>query len=228
MRREAAFIVLLLCPISGGCAALFPIGTRNLLYEAHPEKDSQIEQLYFRHLANQAWTNYQQSIDGRLNNDSPDYACGFRDGYVDYLYAGGNGEPPALLPKRYLRFREQRNHGCQGLMDWYAGFRHGAAVAHDSGIRKSLVIALPPPPAPPVPPPAALVPNLSPVENSLPQDPANLPMPKKNESEGSKRTSGQSGSASTANNGPDLSRADQDETTVARSCPYKLVPEKQP
>src|SRR5579871_719009 len=171
MRREAAFIVLLLCPLSGGCADLFHISTRNLLYEAHLEQDSQIELLYFRHLAKQAWGDLQQNCPGQ--HHSPDYACGFCDGYVDYLYAGGNGEPPALLPKRYLRFREQRNHGCQGLMDWYAGFRHGAAVAHDSGIRKSLVIALPPPPAPPPPPPGHFPAGYVPGENDTPQDTPN-------------------------------------------------------
>ena len=226
MRREAAYIVLLLCPLSGGCADLFHIGTRNLLYEAHLEKDSQIEQLYFRHLAQQAWADLQANCPGK--NHSTDYVCGFRDGYVDYLYAGGNGEPPALLPKRYLRFREQRNHGCQGLMDWYAGFRHGAAVAFDSGIRKSLVIALPQPPAPPPPPPGLFPAGYAPAENNTPQVPANLPMPKKAATEESKPMSEQSGSASTEINGPELSRADQDEPTSVRSPSKEPTPEKQP
>src|SRR5690606_14648866 len=32
-----------------------------------------------------------------------DDADGFRDGYADYLYAGGTGAPPPLPPRRYWR-----------------------------------------------------------------------------------------------------------------------------
>jgi hypothetical protein len=226
MRRGVAFIVLLLSPLSGGCAGLFHIGTRNLLYEAHLEKDSLIEQHYFRHLAQQAWAENQQNCPGK--HFAPDYECGFKDGFVDYLYAGGNGEPPALLPKRYLRYHEQRNRGCQGLMDWYTGFRHGAAVAHDSGLRKSFVIALPPSPAPPPPLPGAFHPVATPVENTPLPEPADLPMPKKDAPATTQPTAERSSSASTEKEGPDFSRADPEEEPVARSRSDEPIPEKQP
>jgi hypothetical protein len=239
MRREAAFLVLLLGPLCTGCDGLFHIGTRNLLYEANLIKDSQIERLAFRKLAKQAWAEVQGNCPQHF---SADYACGFQDGFVDYLYAGGCGEPTTQLPKRYLRFHEQKTHGCQGLLDWYAGFRHGAAVAHHSGLRKSLVIALPPPPAPhPLPPaPPPLVGAVGP-QSGPHLDPANLPMPKKDEPQApsKEKSTGNAPAASRrpavrpdadqlASHGPEMppqEEAEQEATPEPKDVPD---PEKQP
>src|SRR5436190_14016333 len=38
---------------------------------------------------------------------SEDYADGFRTGFADYLYQGGDGEPPLLAPRRYRKLRYQ-------------------------------------------------------------------------------------------------------------------------
>jgi hypothetical protein len=70
---------------------------------------------------------------------SADEACGFEDGFVDYVIYGGNGTPP-LPPRRY--WKSNRPNGYQAIQDWYNGFRHGAAVAQASGYRECVTIPL--------------------------------------------------------------------------------------
>jgi hypothetical protein len=233
MRREAAILVLVLLPLSSGCAGLFRTGTRNLIYEANLVKDSEIEKHYFAHLADQAWANVQGNCPQQ--NHSPDYACGFKDGFVDYLYAGGNGEPPALVPKRYLHFREQKARGSQGLLDWYAGFRHGASVAHASGFRKALVIALPPPP---MPPPAPPLPGPVLGENMPPVNPSVLPMPRSQPAQDAKPVKpagkappdrgGSTGLAQPDSHGPDIPTQEEEEPKAAPAQEEPTEQEKQP
>jgi hypothetical protein len=67
---------------------------------------------------------------------SADYGAGFREGFAQYLYQGGNGEPPLLPPPHYRKLRYQTPEGYQAIADWFAGYRHGAAVAHDGGFRQ--------------------------------------------------------------------------------------------
>jgi hypothetical protein len=91
---------------------------------------------------------------------SGDYGAGFREGFAQYLYQGGNGEPPPLPPPHYRKLRYQTPEGYQAITDWFAGYRLGANVAHDGGFRRwvtgpsSLSAALslvPPPEEGPVP-----------------------------------------------------------------------------
>lgn len=67
---------------------------------------------------------------------SPDYVAGFRDGFVDYVYAGGTGEPPPVPPRRYWNVGLRSPGGKARANDWFAGFRHGARSAHDGGYRE--------------------------------------------------------------------------------------------
>lgn len=76
---------------------------------------------------------------------SPAYGRGFRDGFIDYVDAGGNGEPPYLPPFAY---RDDRHHDAASqvaIQDWYSGYRHGASVAMTSGLREENLIPLPGP-----------------------------------------------------------------------------------
>jgi hypothetical protein len=79
-----------------------------------------------------------------------DYALGFRDGFVDYVYAGGNGEPPPVPPRQYWNVMLRSPEGKQLADLWFAGYRHGAQIARDGGyrdlgtIRTSLVSAAEP------------------------------------------------------------------------------------
>jgi hypothetical protein len=94
---------------------------------------------------------------------SPDYAMGFKDGFADYLYAGGTGEPPPLPPRYYWKMRYETPDGHQAMEDWFAGFRHGAGVARASGYREWVTIASSvPPDARGARPPALLLPDSTP------------------------------------------------------------------
>lgn len=151
MTSRIACAALLACPLVLGCGGLYSIGTRNLCNEAKLIQDEHREHLHACSLANDAWRSVQANCPGRAY--SADYARGFKAGFVDYLYAGGCGEPPALPPKCYRHFHAESAHGVQALQDWYAGFRHGAAVAKESGLRQFVVVSLPPLPGAPLPQP---------------------------------------------------------------------------
>lgn len=60
---------------------------------------------------------------------SSPYRHGFEAGFIYQTQRDGTGEPPALPPCRYrypvLKTPEQH----QQIMDWHAGFRHGAEVS---------------------------------------------------------------------------------------------------
>ena len=65
----------------------------------------------------------------------PTTALGFRDGFVDYVYAGGNGEPPPVPPRQYWNVMLRSPEGKQLADQWFAGYRHGAQIARDGGYR---------------------------------------------------------------------------------------------
>jgi len=77
---------------------------------------------------------------------SDDYARGFIEGFEDYLYAGGNGEPPALPPRDYWRPEYETSEGHQAIQDWFAGFRHGTSEAGMSGYRQLVKVPASSPP----------------------------------------------------------------------------------
>jgi hypothetical protein len=87
----------------------------------------------FRATAREVWEEYLEA-----NNDesfSTDYADGFQEGFADYLYAGGTGEPPPVPPRKYWKNKFATPQGRQAIQDWFAGFRHGAGAAQLSGCR---------------------------------------------------------------------------------------------
>jgi hypothetical protein len=71
---------------------------------------------------------------------SRDYATGFQDGFVDFLYAGGDGTPPPIPPRKYWNLAWRSPAGQVAANQWFAGFRHGAQVAHDGGYRQQAVV----------------------------------------------------------------------------------------
>jgi hypothetical protein len=83
------------------------------------------------HRACAAWREVERGSPDR--HFSVDYKAGFKAGYVDYLDAGGSGEPPGVPPYRYRLSCYQNPAGQQAIRDWYTGFRHGADVARSSG-----------------------------------------------------------------------------------------------
>jgi hypothetical protein len=66
----------------------------------------------------------------------PDYIMGFRDGFVDFVYLGGTGEPPPVPPRQFWNVMLRSPEGNERANLWFDGYRHGAAVARDGGYRE--------------------------------------------------------------------------------------------
>jgi hypothetical protein len=66
----------------------------------------------------------------------PDYVMGFRDGFVDFVYLGGTGEPPPVPPRHFWNVMLRSPEGKQRANLWFDGYRHGAAAARDGGYRE--------------------------------------------------------------------------------------------
>jgi hypothetical protein len=135
---------LALAVVSGGCSWVH-YSTQNLI-DAPVQCIHHCQELHrFKALAEVAWNNIREADPERCYSE--DYADGFICGYVDFLDADGNGEPPAAPPRRYLAPRyHQTPAGLQAIDDWFAGFRHGAATARESGQRQLIVLPLALPP----------------------------------------------------------------------------------
>jgi hypothetical protein len=63
---------------------------------------------------------------------SNDYADGFSDGYVEYLFGGGTGEPPPVPQRHYWNGRYQTLEGQQAIDHWFAGCRQGASAGQEN------------------------------------------------------------------------------------------------
>src|SRR4051812_39607490 len=59
----------------------------------------------------------------------PPYREGFLDGFAEYLYRGGSGEPPALPPAHFRALCYQNLAGYRAIEQWFTGYRDGAATA---------------------------------------------------------------------------------------------------
>jgi hypothetical protein len=88
----------------------------------------------YRELAERLWQ--QEALHCPELSVLPDYAIGFRDGFVDYVYAGGTGEPPPIPPRHFWNVALRAPDGKQRTDQWFAGYRHGAQVARDGGYRE--------------------------------------------------------------------------------------------
>jgi hypothetical protein len=88
----------------------------------------------YRAWADRAWCQ-QRSADPEQRESSA-YQAGFKDGFVDYVFAGGAGEPPPVPPRRFWNVDERNRHGHAEATDWFAGYRHGAQLARAKGYRE--------------------------------------------------------------------------------------------
>jgi hypothetical protein len=88
----------------------------------------------YRQWADQAWAEELSQCPELFSQG--DYAVGFRDGFVDFVYAGGTGEPPPVPPRQFWNAILRSPDGRQRADQWFAGYRHGAQVARDGGYRE--------------------------------------------------------------------------------------------
>jgi hypothetical protein len=89
-------------------------------------------------LADEAWAQYASVFPDACYSD--DFADGFKAGFADYVYAGGTGNPPPVPPRYYWKPEYESPQGQQLMQDWFNGFRHGVAVAMESGYREAAVV----------------------------------------------------------------------------------------
>src|SRR5262245_41521457 len=111
MRTKLAQWIIALCILSTPGCGPFANATRTLVIEPIQHcatADSILEQRHDRKLADVAWKTILR--EHPETSWSPDYACGFKDGFAD-LYAGGTGEPPPLPPRRYWKSRYETSQG---------------------------------------------------------------------------------------------------------------------
>ena len=102
------------------------------------DRDESVE--VYRTWADQAWREQGGSDPGQC--DSLAYTAGFKDGFVDYVYGGGSGEPPPVPPRPFWNVDIRNPRGHTEATDWFAGYRHGAQVAREEGYRKRTLVPL--------------------------------------------------------------------------------------
>lgn len=130
VRRLTILLLLAFCLASTGCAlvsdATHVAGQRT--FESIREC---LERQRNCHWAEEVWQK-----EAAQQNYSADYAKGFKAGFAEHLYRGGNGEPPVLPPEHYRALKYQTPEGQGLVFDWFAGYRHGATIAQQSGFRQ--------------------------------------------------------------------------------------------
>src|SRR5262249_24770184 len=99
------------CSLVPGCNPLANVARTIVIEPAQycRRVDEAIECHRFRSLAEVAWGAYAEASEGE--SYSADFALGFKDGFADYLFAGGPGNPPPLPPRPYWRAEYQTTEG---------------------------------------------------------------------------------------------------------------------
>src|SRR5262245_49080136 len=150
MRLPRAVYIGLISVGGSGCFAVRPsapdsfihLATRNGVQQTlRPHDDNQ----FVHQLQKYAESAFAQKP-GVVPSDA--FHDGFVEGFIDYVEAGGTGEPPYLPPFRFRLTEHRTPEGQAAIREWYAGFREGAAAARASGLRELNFVTLPGPVAP--------------------------------------------------------------------------------
>lgn len=140
--RPGSVLMLLVALTQAGCSFVC-YGMQNAISAPYDAAQECAFRCRVRHAARAAWRQIPKE-DG--HEYSAAYVKGFEDGFVDYVDAAGTGEPPAIPPIHLRRTLLRSEESQPSIEDWYAGFRHGAGVARESGLRERAVlpVGLPP------------------------------------------------------------------------------------
>lgn len=140
MRLKHFLALFGLCAVGAGCAPLKQVANVIICQPAAycMGMDECVACSRYSALAEEAWCHFQSAIPDCQY--SQDFADGFKAGFADYLYAGGTGEPPLAPPRQYWRPNYQSPEGQLLILDWFKGYRHGAAVARESGYREAVTV----------------------------------------------------------------------------------------
>lgn len=136
MKKTAFAALAVLCLLFAGCSSVCKIATRTLCVEPllfPTQRDSHRTKKRDRQWAKAAW-----QAEMAANPEvccSEEYKRGFKEGFADYLYAGGTGEPPPVPPRRLWNLDYRTAEGHKAVEDWFAGFRQGAHAVREAGYR---------------------------------------------------------------------------------------------
>jgi hypothetical protein len=104
------------------------------------DKDDELSMATYRSWADQAWAETGACCPD--NCTQADYAWGFREGFAEFVYAGGDGEPPGMPPRPYWQADLRSREGAAAASSWFEGYRHGARVAKEGGYRDATTLKL--------------------------------------------------------------------------------------
>jgi hypothetical protein len=133
LRHVIAVGMAALCLCGGGCT-LVRDATSLTAFKVKESMEDCYENVRNRKWAEQAWNNVLCSNPEAVY--SSDHKAGFQDGFANYLFRGGNGEPPPLPPRHYRTIAYQTSKGYRSIEDWFEGYRHGSTVAREGGYRQ--------------------------------------------------------------------------------------------
>jgi len=113
---------------------------RNIYFEVSTCVDDTREWVQARKEANAAWKECPGPCPGATF--SPSFEAGFKGGFADWYLAGGMA--PVVVPPSYCTrsyWRSVREY--QAALDWWAGWRVGAAAARERGSRAMAQAVIP-------------------------------------------------------------------------------------
>ncbi len=140
MRWKLVAVFASLAPVLAGCSAI-KHATHNVTNEILAGSSQRGIERDLRRDAREAWRVVRAQHPRRAFTD--EFHDGFLDGYVDYLDRGGNAQPPATPPIKYVRNRKYFTpEGNCLLRDYYLGFKYGTDCALASGQRQYLTIPI--------------------------------------------------------------------------------------
>lgn len=139
MKFAPAILCVLLACGNTGCLSVCNNAHRTLFREPAQfswRKDRCQSKVLYRSWADEAWS--EQLANG-CGLTSADYLAGFQEGFVEYCYAGGTGEPPPVPPRPYWNPLNRTSLLKDGAQEWFAGYRLGARVAQEGGYRQEAI-----------------------------------------------------------------------------------------
>jgi hypothetical protein len=139
--KPGVMLVLLNLIVVTGCGVI-EYGTKNLIESPLSQFGDLTEECRNSKHAEKAWKEITNSNPERIF--SVHFERGFKDGFTDYLFAGGSGNPPVAPPWRYQKVAYQSPQGVEAVEDWFAGFREGTAAAQASGLREVVLVPVSP------------------------------------------------------------------------------------
>jgi hypothetical protein len=169
MQRTFAFLVVVLGLLSPGCTVIQD-GVRVANTSLMDQVDDVCERHRNRNLAETAW---RQLAGSGPCEYSAAHHHGFVDGFADYLF-WGKTEPPIVPPAHYRGFSYQNPQGYKAIEDWFTGYRHGVAMAIDSGYRR--LVTGPISTVTPAGPDASFLPLAAINKSAIPEQPASRPV----------------------------------------------------